>query len=261
MEVIICPTAAEAASTGASILARLLREKPDATLGLATGNTPLALYAELIRRHQSGAIDFAHCHAFNLDEYFGIGPDHPASYHRFMSENLFSHINIAPEHCRIPDGLAKDVPTACRDYEQAIVASGGIDLQVLGIGGDGHIGFNEPGSSLQSRTRIKTLTARTRRDNAGDFGAEDNVPMHVITMGVGTIMEARSLLLFAFGAHKAAVVASAVEGPITSMVPASILQMHPCAKVILDEAAASQLTRAEYYRWVYANKPAWQADA
>jgi glucosamine-6-phosphate deaminase len=261
MEVIICQSPAEAARKGAGIIARLLRENPAATLGLATGKTPLPLYGELIQAHRDGRIDFSRTRAFNLDEYAGIGPDHPASYRRFMQENLFSHINISPDNCHIPDGMAADMPSACAAYEEAIARAGGIDLQVLGIGGDGHIGFNEPGSSLRSRTRIKTLTERTRADNAHDFGAAERVPMHVVTMGVGTIMEARCLLLFAFGERKAHAVAAAVEGPVTAMVPASILQMHPCTKVLIDEAAATGLTRSDYYRWVYANKPAWQADA
>lgn len=243
------------------MVARLLREKPDAVLGLATGTTPLGLYRELSSLHHNDRVSFSKVRAFNLDEYVGIGGEHPASYRRFMKENFFSKIDIAQENCFIPDGLAEDIPALCESYESRIRAVGGIDLQVLGIGGDGHIGFNEPGSSLTSRTRIKTLTARTRSDNAADFGSEQAVPKHVITMGVGTIMEARTLALFAFGERKAAAVALAVEGPITSMVPASILQMHPRAKVFLDEAAAEDLTRGDYYRWVYANKPEWQADS
>jgi glucosamine-6-phosphate deaminase len=260
MEVIICESKEDAARKGAAMVVRLLKEKPDAVLGLATGNTPLGLYHELIRAHEEGAISFRLARAFNLDEYAGIGGDHKASYRRFMKENFFSRIDIAPENCFIPDGLSQDIPACCARYEERIRQAGGIDLQILGIGGDGHIGFNEPGSSLASRTRIKTLTSRTRADNAADFSSEEAVPKHVITMGVGTIMDARTLVMFAFGERKAPAVALAVEGPVTSMVPASILQMHPRAKVFLDEAAASGLDRADYYRWVYANKPDWQAD-
>ena len=167
-------------------------------------------------------------------------------------------MNVRPERVHIPDGLAPDIPAFCRSYEEAIRAAGGIDLQVLGIGADGHIGFNEPSSSLASRTRIKTLTAETRRDNAEAFGSPEKVPFHVITMGVGTIMDAREVVMLAFGAKKADAVAAAVEGPITAMNPASILQMHPVAKCITDEPAASKLQRTEYYRWVYDRKPDWQ---
>jgi glucosamine-6-phosphate deaminase len=196
---------------------------------------------------------------FNLDEYVGLPPEHPQSYHAFMREHLFQHINVAPERIHIPNGMAADVPGECARYEQSIRAAGGIDLQLLGIGSDGHIGFNEPTSSLASRTRIKTLTERTRQDNARFFDGDlTQVPMHCITMGVGTIMETRQVLLLAFGAKKEEAVAQAVEGPITAMNPASILQMHPVAKVIMDEAAAGALKKREYYRYVWDNKPTWQ---
>ena len=258
MEIIIQPTPEDASIIAARHVARLVREKPDAVLGLATGGTPLALYRELVRMHREQGLDFSGVTTFNLDEYVGLAPEHPASYHAFMREHLFAHVNIAPERIHIPDGLTSHVPAFCRSYEDAILAAGGIDLQVLGIGTDGHIGFNEPSSSLASRTRIKTLTAGTRRDNARFFGSPDDVPLHVITMGVGTIMDARQVLLLAFGEKKAGAIAAAVEGPITAMNPASILQMHPVAKCIIDEPAASRLTRIEYYRWVYDQKPAWQ---
>ncbi len=261
MEIIIQPNPEEASKTGARIIARLLHEKPDAVLGLATGNTPLLLYRELIRMHREEGLDFSRATTFNLDEYVGLAPEHPASYHRFMWDHFFNHINIRAANVHIPSGTATDVPALCASYEEAIRAAGGIDLQVLGIGTDGHIGFNEPSSSLASRTRIKTLTARTQADNAPLFSAGEKVPNHVITMGVGTIMETRAVLLFAFGEKKAQAVAQSSEGPITATVPASILQMHPVAKLLLDEAAASRLTRAEYYRWVYANKPGWQKNA
>jgi len=240
------------------MVARLIRKKPSAVLGLATGSTPLALYRDLIRLHREGDLDFRDVGTFNLDEYLGLTPAHPASYHHFMRENLFQHINIREENIHIPDGMTVDVPAFCQAYEDKIKAAGGIDLQVLGIGGDGHIGFNEPSSSLASRTRIKTLTPRTRQDNARFFATEEEIPEHVITMGVGTIMEAREVVLLAFGAGKAEAVAAAVEGPITASVPASILQLHQKATILLDEEAAGNLRRAEYYRWVYANKPGWQ---
>jgi glucosamine-6-phosphate deaminase len=254
MEIIIQPTPEAASAIAARMVARLLREKPDAVLGLATGSTPLLFYRELVRTK----FDWSRVRTFNLDEYVGLAPDHPASYHRFMQENLFRHVNIVESNVHIPDGLAGDIPGFCRDYEQQIHAAGGIDWQLLGIGTDGHIGFNEPTSSLASRTRIKTLTQQTRADNARFFGGESAVPHHVITMGIGTIMEARQVVLLAFGPDKARAVAEAVEGPITAMNPASILQLHPVAKMVLDEPAASQLRKADYYRWVYDNKPDWQ---
>ena len=258
MELIVQPTPAEASLIAARHVARVVREKPTAVLGLATGATPLTLYRELVRMHRKEGLDFGGVTTFNLDEYLGLAPAHPASYHAFMREHFFAHVNVDPARIHIPDGLASDVPAYCQGYEDAIRAAGGIDLQVLGIGTDGHIGFNEPSSSLASRTRIKTLTPRTRRDNVASFGRPENVPFHVITMGVGTIMDAREVLLLAFGAKKAAAIAAAVEGPITAMSPASILQMHPVARCIVDEAAAARLARIDYYRWVYAQKPDWQ---
>ncbi len=258
MELIVQPTPAEASLIAARHVARVVREKPTAVLGLATGATPLTLYRELVRMHRKEGLDFGGVTTFNLDEYLGLAPAHPASYHAFMREHFFAHVNVDPARIHIPDGLASDVPAYCQGYEDAIRAAGGIDLQVLGIGTDGHIGFNEPSSSLASRTRIKTLTPRTRRDNVASFGRPENVPFHVITMGVGTIMDAREVMLLAFGAKKAAAIAAAVEGPISAMSPASILQMHPVAKCIVDEAAAARLARIDYYRWVYAQKPDWQ---
>jgi glucosamine-6-phosphate deaminase len=187
-----------------------------------------------------------------------LPPTHKQSYHRFMWENLFQHVNISRKNVHIPDGMSSDIPKFCARYEERIRVAGGIDLQVLGIGTGGHIGFNEPTSSLASRTRIKTLTRQTHEDNARFFGSAARVPHHVITMGLGTIMEARQCMLLAFGAKKARAIAATVEGPLTSINPASVLQMHPNAKVCLDETAAAKLKHAEYYRWVYANKPDWQ---
>ena len=254
MEIIIQPNPQAATDIAARLIARLLKEKPDAVLGLATGSTPLRLYRSLIAMQ----LDWRRVRTFNLDEYLGLAPEHPQSYHHFMWENLFRHINIRPENVQIPDGLATDVPGFCAEYEARIRAVGGIDLQVLGIGSDGHIGFNEPTSSLASRTRIKTLTQRTREDNARFFASAEEVPTHVITMGIGTIMEARTNLLMAFGDQKAEAVAGAVEGAVSAMNPASALQFHRDTRLLLDEAAAGGLQRAEYYRWVYANKPKWQ---
>ena len=258
MEIIIQPTAEAASIVAARIIAQLVRRKPDAVLGLATGSTPLPMYRELVRMHREDGLDFSRIRTFNLDEYVGLPHEHPQSYHAFMWENVFRHVNVPRENIRIPNGLTADVAAECAAYEAAIRAAGGIDLQVLGIGTDGHIGFNEPSSSLASRTRIKTLTARTRSDNARFFGSAGEVPIHVITMGVGTIMDARQVLMLAFGERKAKAIADAVEGPIMAMNPASILQMHPVAKCLIDEPAASMLARIEYYRWVYDHKPEWQ---
>ena len=259
MEIIIQPNPEAASIVAARIIAKLVRAKPDCVLGLATGSTPLAVYRELARMHREDALDFSKVTTFNLDEYVGLPPEHPQSYHAFMDEHFFRHVNVSRERIHIPDGMAKDVPAECARYEAAIRTVGGIDLQLLGIGTDGHIGFNEPSSSLASRTRIKTLTEQTRADNARFFGGELNkVPFHCITMGVGTIMDTRQVLMLAFGASKADAVAAAVEGPIMAMNPASVLQMHPVANCIVDESAAAKLRRTDYYRWVYANKPDWQ---
>lgn len=258
MEVIIQHDPQSASAVAARIISHTLRDKPDAVLGLATGSTPILLYNELVRMHRAGYLDFSRVKTFNLDEYVGLNPEHPASYHSFMYEHLFNHINVPRENIHIPEGLSDDIPGQCRAYEDQIRVCGGIDVQILGVGTEGHIGFNEPTSSLGSRTRIKTLTPRTRFDNAPYFGSEAKVPKHVITMGIGTIMEARTIVLLAFGASKANAIAQTVEGPVSSMMPASILQMHPVAKVIVDEAAASQLRNTSYYRWVYEQKPEWQ---
>lgn len=254
MEIIVQETKLEATDVAARIIADLLGQKPDAVLGLATGSTPLPLYTRLIEMN----LDWSNVTTFNLDEYIGLPQDHPQTYHTFMWENLFSKVNIDAKNVHIPNGNTPDISAFCREYEERIKEAGGIDLQVLGIGTDGHIGFNEPTSSLASRTRIKTLTEQTCKDNARFFGSEEEVPNHVITMGIGTIMEARTNLLLAFGENKAQAIADAVEGPVTSISPASVLQMHPTVKVCIDAPAAGKLKRIDYYRWVYSNKPQWQ---
>lgn len=254
MEIVIQPTAEAATKVAARLIGKLVQQKPSAVLGLATGSTPLQLYRELVGM----GLDWQRITTFNLDEYVGISPQHAQSYHHFMWENLFRHVNISVKNVNIPDGLTKDIPTFCERYEAMIKAAGGIDLQVLGIGTDGHIGFNEPTSSLASRTRIKTLTPQTRKDNARFFGSEAEVPHHCITMGIGTILDARHCVLLAFGKGKARAIAEAVEGPVTSMNPASALQLHPKVTVFLDEQAAAELKLSHYYRWVYDNKPDWQ---
>jgi glucosamine-6-phosphate deaminase len=254
MEIIIHLTKKEASEEAARLIAKHIGNKPDAVLGLATGSTPLPLYRTLIEMD----LDWSKVTTFNLDEYIGLPREHPQTYHSFMWENLFRHTNINAENVNIPDGNAADIPAHCAEYEKRILAAGGIDIQVLGIGSDGHIGFNEPTSSLASRTRIKTLTKQTVEDNARFFGSPEEVPKHVITMGIGTIMDARQNILLAFGQNKAKAIAGAVEGPITAVNPASALQMHAVTKVFLDDAAASELERADYFRWVHDNKPDWQ---
>ncbi len=229
----------------ARLVVNRMHKKPNLVLGLATGSTPLGLYSELIRMHREEGLDFSKLTTFNLDEYVGLPPGHPQSYRHYMERNLFHGINLDPRFIHVPDGLAMDIEDHCLWYEEQIVGSGGIDLQVLGIGANGHIAFNEPGSSLGSRTRVKTLTAKTREDNARFFGSLEDVPRYALTMGVGTIMEARELLLVASGEGKADAIAASVEGAITAMVPASIVQMHPRAFLVVDRPAASKL-RGEY---------------
>ncbi|HTR98778.1 MAG TPA: glucosamine-6-phosphate deaminase [Bacteroidota bacterium] len=226
----------------ARLVADRLRKKPNMVLGLATGSTPLGLYKELIRMHRDEGLDFSKVTTFNLDEYVGLPPSHDQSYHYFMRENFFKDINLDVRHIHVPQGMAKDIDAFCEWYEKRMVECGGIDLQVLGIGANGHIAFNEPGSSLGSRTRIKTLTGTTRMDNARFFKNQDEVPRYAITMGVGTIMDARELLLLANKTSKSDAVKAAVEGPLTAMCPASIIQMHQKAYVFLDGQAASKLT-------------------
>ena len=261
MEVIIQPDPAAGALVGAYIVGDLIRKKPNAVLGLATGSTPLGLYKELIRMHRENGLDFSQVTTFNLDEYVGLSAQHPASYHRYMHENFFQHVNISQDRIHIPDGTAKDIPACCEQYEEAIRAAGGIDLQVLGIGHDGHVGFNEPTSSLASRTRIKTLTQETILANQRFFTNAEDVPHHVITMGVGTILDARTCVMLAFGEGKAEAVAAMAEGPVTAMCPASVLQLHRQTMLIIDEPATTRLKRTDYYRHVYANKPGFQKIA
>ena len=255
MEIIIQPTYVQLVAVSAEIIRDALLKKPNLVLGLATGSTPIGLYETLARMHKTEGLDFSSVTTFNLDEYVGIPPNHPHSYHTFMATHFFDAVNIPAENCYIPQSTVVAHEEFCEHYEAAIVDAGGIDIQVLGIGKDGHIGFNEPSSSLGSRTRIKTLTQSTLEANAPHFGGTvEAVPKMAITMGVGTIMEAKQCLLLASGESKAEAIAHAVEGPITSEVPASVLQMHPRTVVIIDEAAASQLKRVDYYKQVYANK-------
>jgi len=259
MEVIILPTKEAGSNKAAEIFKYCIRKNPSIILGLATGSTPLPLYESLIQNYTDGSLDFSQVTSFNLDEYVGVSPNHQASYAYFMKENFFNHINIKPENTFIPYGKAKNIPDHCKDYETLIKDKGGIDIQLLGIGTDGHIGFNEPTSSLASRTRIKTLTRQTIEDNARFFdGKIDDVPKHVITMGIGTIMESKHVILLGFGKNKAQAIKDTIEGPLTASIPASILQTHEQATIIVDEEAASKLDRCDYYKWVYNNRPAWQ---
>ncbi len=250
MRVIVESGPNEVAKTAARFVARLVRRRPTCVLGLATGSTPLGLYAELVRMHRDEGLDFSRVVTFNLDEYVGLGPNDPQSYRYFMNENLFHHINIDPRNTHVPDGRALDFESHCEQYERLIQEEGGIDLQVLGIGSDGHIAFNEPGSSLGSRTRLKTLTSETVQDNARFFARLEDVPRLAITMGVGTILESRQCLVLACGASKARAIRATIEGPVTAQVTASALQFHRSAIAVLDEAAATYLERREYYREV-----------
>jgi glucosamine-6-phosphate deaminase len=258
MEVVIMPSAAEVGLLAARKIARLVNGKPDTVLGLATGSSPLAIYAALADHVRDGTLDTSRVSGFALDEYVGIPAGHPESYASVIDREVTVPLRLDPERVHVPDGRADDLELACERYEDAIRAAGGVDLQILGIGANGHVGFNEPTSSFASRTRIKTLTERTRGDNARFFASADEVPTHCLTQGLGTISDARELLLVAQGPQKAAAVAAAVEGPLTSVCPASVLQLHRRATVMVDEAAAADLRLTDYYRWTYAHKPAWQ---
>ncbi len=258
MEVVILPHAQDLARLAADAVVRLLRRQPQAVLGLATGSSPLGVYRELIRRHRAGEVTFARSRAFLLDEYVGLPADHPQRYRRVIADEFEDHVDFPVGAVQSPDGLADDIAAACAAYEGAISGAGGIDLQLLGIGTDGHIAFNEPGSSLSSRTRVKTLTRQTREDNARFFGSVDEVPRHVLTQGLGTIAAARHVVLLAAGEAKADAVRRMVEGPVSASCPASVLQFHPHATVLLDAAAAADLALAGYFRETFAAKPDWQ---
>ena len=258
MKVLIQPNPESATRLAALLIARRIREVPDAVLGLATGRTMERVYAHLVAMHHQDNLDFLRCRAFNLDEYIGVPPCDRHSYRHYMDEHLFSHVNIDGRNTHLPDGMAGDLKAACRDYEALIERCGGIDLQLLGIGVSGHIGFNEPLSALSSRTRDKVLTPATIHQNAPMFGGDPlMVPRRALTMGVGTILEARSLLVVVTGGEKAEILAKAVEGPITAMVSATAIQLHRDCKVIVDEAAAIRLQGCDYYRWIYQNDSDW----
>ena len=261
MEVIIRRDPDRAADLVAQLVALRLRSKPALVLGLATGRTMESVYQRLVSLHRNesgGGLDFSACTTFNLDEYIGVAPEDSHSYRHYMDRHLFRQVNVRPGNTHIPHGCASDLRAEAARYEGLIRDAGGIDLQLLGIGEAGHIGFNEPLSALMSRTRDKALTPTTRRQNAAMFGGDvEQVPKRALTMGVGTILEAGELVLLATGSSKASIIARAIEGPITSMISASAIQLHPSCKVILDEAAASQLTHRDYYDWVFQNEPEW----
>lgn len=256
-EIAIVPDAASGGALAAQEIAALVTRKPEAVLGLATGSTPLTTWEALAELHAEG-LDFSRVTGFALDEYVGIAPGHPESYREVLGREVAERLGMDRSQVHLPLEPGQNPLTAGEAYEEAIIAAGGIDLQVLGIGSNGHVGFNEPGSSLASLTRVKTLHPRTRADNARFFDSIDDVPRHCITQGLGTILEARHLVLLAFGESKAEAVAGAVEGPLSAILPGSAIQLHPHATVVVDEAAASKLKLADYYRYTYANKPSWQ---
>lgn len=257
-EVIIVPSEQEAGRLIGDAIADLITENPEAVLGLATGSTPLAVYRHLADRVRRDGVDVSRVRGFALDEYVGLPAGHPESYRRVLEREVVEPVGFDPARIQVPHGGLEGIEAAGERYEAAIRDAGGIDLQILGIGRTGHIGFNEPGSSLASSTRVKTLTEETRADNARFFDSPDDVPMHCITQGIGTILRARHLVLLAFGAAKAEAVAAAVEGPVSTSAPGSAVQLHQHVTVVVDEAAAASLSQAPYYRHAWANKPSWQ---
>jgi glucosamine-6-phosphate deaminase len=258
-EVIIVDSQDEAGEIYAKCVADLITSKPDCVLGLATGSSPLAAYKKLAQKVKQDSIDVSRVRGFALDEYAGLDPNHPESYRSTITRTVVEPLGLNPDLVHVPNGNLDTIKDAGKAYDKAIEEAGGVDLQILGIGTDGHIGFNEPGSSLASGTRIKTLTEQTRVDNARFFDDDINqVPTHCITQGIGTIRKARHLVLLAFGEGKADAVAATCEGGISSLCPASALQLHPHATIIVDAAAGSKLKNLNYYRWAYSHKPAWQ---
>ncbi|MDN4478209.1 glucosamine-6-phosphate deaminase [Demequina sp. SYSU T00039] len=256
-EVIVLESPAAAGAFVAAHIAAEVRARPEFTLGVATGSTPLPVY-EGLRAQAAAGTDFARITAFALDEYVGLPAGHPESYRAVVDREVTVPLGLDPARVNVPDGALDGIETAGDRYEAALAAHGGVDLQLLGIGTTGHIGFNEPGSSFGSLTRVKTLTERTREDNARFFDSIDQVPIHCVTQGLGTILRARHLVLLAFGEGKAEALAAAVEGPVSASMPGSAIQLHPRVTVVVDPAAASRLRFREYYRWAQDNKPEWQ---
>ena len=241
MNVIICKDYQTIGARAATLFAAQLLKKPDSVLGLATGSSPISTYDCLTALYEQGVVDFSRATSYNLDEYFGMAPDAEQSYRRFMDEYLFDRVNICKENTHVLDGLTKDPAKTCADYEAAIAAAGGIDIQLLGIGIDGHIGFNEPGDAFAPMTHIVDLEASTIQANARFFASEAEVPRQALSMGIGSIMRCRSVVLVANGESKANAICGMIKGPVTPKLPASILQYHPDATIIIDEAAASKL--------------------
>ncbi|WP_285115833.1 glucosamine-6-phosphate deaminase [Leifsonia sp. fls2-241-R2A-40a] len=257
-EIVVVRDQDAAGDLAAHSILDLIAAKPEAVLGLATGSTPLAVYRALERGIAERGVDVSHVRGYALDEYVGLPPGHPESYRAVITREVVEPLGLTPSLIHVPNGSLDGIEHAGADYEKAIAESGGVDVQLLGIGTDGHIGFNEPGSSFASITRVKTLTEQTRKDNARFFDSEDDVPMHCITQGLSTILKARHLMLLAFGEGKAEALAGAVEGPVSASNPGSAIQLHPHVTVLVDEAAASRLKNLDYYRYAYANKPSWQ---
>lgn len=247
MLVLITETSEEGSRIAGSLVAQAIEQTPALRLGLAAGNTPLGLYRNLVDLHRTARLDFSQVRLFSLDEFIGLPSDSRHSYHTFFHQHLLDHVNIDPAHLHLLNGQAEDIASYCVSYERLIRNQGGIDLQILGIGQNGHLGFNEPGSSLNSRTGRCFLNASTKHNLARVFDSEP-VPEWAVTMGLGTIREARTLLLLAFGAHKAEVVAKSVEGPLRAFIPASSIQLHPNVVLVLDREAAGSLKNQEYYR-------------
>jgi glucosamine-6-phosphate deaminase len=254
MEVIIKENYDQMCDETVHLIYKNWQEKNDLVLGLATGRSPLGVYARLISLYEQKQMDFSYVRTFNLDEYIGLPEDHPQSFAFYMEKNFFRSINIRKENIHQLSGTPQDIKGHCRAYEDKIKEAGGIDIQILGIGRNGHIGFNEPGSSLSSRTRAKTLTRSTIEANARFFKNKEEVPRYCLTMGIGTILDARMVILLASGKEKAEAIAKTVEGPVTASVPGSALQLHRRAKIIIDYEAASLLQRKDYYLWVYENR-------
>jgi glucosamine-6-phosphate deaminase len=258
MEVIIRPDTDAAAGLTAHVIADAIRAKPDLILGLATGRTMERLYARLAQMHADEGLSFARVHTFNLDEYIGLAPEDKHSYRHYMNEHLFNKVDIDLANTHLPNGVAEDIDEECAHYEQCITNCGGIDLQILGIGNTGHIGFNEPLSAMYSRTRAKALTPKTVEQNAPLFDNPEDMPRRAITMGVGTILDARRCIMLVTGKTKSEIIAKAVEGPVTSMISATALQLHPKATVVVDEPASAHLQQNEYYQWLFDNEPEWE---
>ena len=257
MDVIIQNSAAEAVALTAAIMESAIRSEPDLALGLATGGTMEDVYRALVRKHREEGLDFSRVHTFNLDEYVGLPPEHPQSYRTYMRQHFFDAVGIDAGRGRLPDGMASDPDEECRRYEAAIQAAGGIGLQLLGMGRNGHIGFNEPLSSFLARTRAVVLSPETLKQNGGYFGGEEHMPRRALTMGVGTILESRRCLMLVTGAAKSVMLARAIEGPMTSLISATALQQHPHCTVICDAEAAADLTLRDYYDAMFREDPAW----